>query len=147
MGLRADAGGIEAVERDRSRQFDDAAHGRKLDYLIVGLLTVAISITVLDRIMPRPVREGQRAPPATATIDANPTIRAETHLWLETYDRPLDDIFAVQDEIAASVVERLKRRLPGTTPKAQVSDTFPMACLSERRVCRPRAPVARFPGR
>jgi len=33
------------------------------------------------------------------------------HLWSETYDRRLDDIFAVQDEIAAAVVEALKLRL------------------------------------
>lgn len=30
------------------------------------------------------------------------------HLWSETYDRTLDDIFAVQDEIAAAIVEALK---------------------------------------
>ena len=28
-----------------------------------------------------------------------------THLWSQTYDRKLDDIFAIQDEIAADVVE------------------------------------------
>ena len=35
------------------------------------------------------------------------------HLWSETYDRELDDIFAVQDEIAASVVKALKVKLLG----------------------------------
>ncbi|HEY7160767.1 MAG TPA: protein kinase, partial [Acidobacteriota bacterium] len=30
------------------------------------------------------------------------------HLWSETYDRQMDDIFAVQDEIANSVAEELK---------------------------------------
>jgi len=33
------------------------------------------------------------------------------HLWSETYDRRLDDIFAVQDEIASAVVEALKLKL------------------------------------
>ena len=33
------------------------------------------------------------------------------HLWSETYDRRLDDIFAVQDEIASSVAEALKVKL------------------------------------
>ena len=40
-------------------------------------------------------------------------------LWSETYDRSLDDIFLVQDEIAASVVEQLKLKLlraPLVTP-------------------------------
>ncbi len=33
------------------------------------------------------------------------------HLWSETYDRTLDDIFAVQDEIAGAVVTALEMRL------------------------------------
>jgi TolB-like protein/Tfp pilus assembly protein PilF len=40
-------------------------------------------------------------------------------LWSETYDRNLDDIFQVQDEIAASVVDQLKIKLlkaPTVTP-------------------------------
>jgi len=35
------------------------------------------------------------------------------HLWSETYDRELDDVFAVQDEIASSVAEALKVKLLG----------------------------------
>lgn len=30
------------------------------------------------------------------------------HLWSETYDREMEDIFAIQDEIAAKIVENLK---------------------------------------
>jgi TolB-like protein len=33
------------------------------------------------------------------------------HLWSETYDRTLDDIFAVQDEIALAIVDALKVEL------------------------------------
>jgi adenylate cyclase len=33
------------------------------------------------------------------------------HLWSETYDRELKDIFAVQDEIAQAIVDRLKIQL------------------------------------
>ncbi|MGJ8663838.1 MAG: tetratricopeptide repeat protein [Marinicella sp.] len=33
------------------------------------------------------------------------------HVWSETYDRQLDNIFAVQDEIAAAIVEALKLKL------------------------------------
>ncbi|HET9692822.1 MAG TPA: hypothetical protein VFP48_00440 [Steroidobacteraceae bacterium] len=33
------------------------------------------------------------------------------HLWSETYDRELKDIFAVQDEIARAIVDRLKIQL------------------------------------
>jgi TolB-like protein len=35
----------------------------------------------------------------------------DTHLWSQTYDRKLDDIFAIQDEIARSIVERLELTL------------------------------------
>ncbi len=38
------------------------------------------------------------------------------HLWSETFDRELDDIFAVQDEIASSVVKALKVKLLGEEP-------------------------------
>jgi TolB-like protein len=44
------------------------------------------------------------------------------HLWSETYDRKLDDIFAVQDDISGEVVKALKVKLLGGTeslPKAQ----------------------------
>jgi adenylate cyclase len=39
------------------------------------------------------------------------------HLWSETYDRKLDDIFAVQDDIANSVVRELKLTLLGEAPQ------------------------------
>jgi serine/threonine-protein kinase len=35
------------------------------------------------------------------------------HLWSETYDRQLEDVFAVQDEISRAIVEALKLRLAG----------------------------------
>jgi TolB-like protein/Tfp pilus assembly protein PilF len=43
--------------------------------------------------------------------------RSDTHLWSETYDRELDDIFAIQDEISATVVAQLKITLLGEAPK------------------------------
>jgi adenylate cyclase len=46
----------------------------------------------------------------------------DTHLWSETYDRKLDDIFAVQDEIAADVVKQLKITLLGAAPKVRTTD-------------------------
>jgi adenylate cyclase len=46
--------------------------------------------------------------------------RSDTHLWSETYDRTLDDIFAIQDEIAVEVVSALKVTLLGeTAPRAR----------------------------
>jgi adenylate cyclase len=43
------------------------------------------------------------------------------HLWSETYDRTLDDIFAIQDEIAAAVVASLKITLLGEAPRSRVT--------------------------
>jgi TolB-like protein/Tfp pilus assembly protein PilF len=36
---------------------------------------------------------------------------SDKHLWSETYDRELTDIFAVQDEISAAIVDALKSKL------------------------------------
>jgi len=38
-------------------------------------------------------------------------VATDSHLWSETYDRELTDIFAVQDDIAQSVVVELRRAL------------------------------------
>src|SRR5436305_11399510 len=46
----------------------------------------------------------------------------DTHLWSQTYDRKLDDIFAIQDEIATDVVKQLKVTLLGAAPKARATD-------------------------
>jgi len=42
-------------------------------------------------------------------------------LWSETYDRSLDDIFAVQDDIAQSVVKELRATLLGEAPDSDAS--------------------------
>jgi TolB-like protein len=43
------------------------------------------------------------------------------HLWSQTYDRTLDDIFAVQDDIAQSVVTELRATLFGESERRQSS--------------------------
>jgi len=43
------------------------------------------------------------------------------HLWAETYDRTLDDIFAVQDDIAHSVVKELRHTLLGEAADSEAS--------------------------
>jgi TolB-like protein/Flp pilus assembly protein TadD len=40
--------------------------------------------------------------------------RSDTNLWSQTYDRTLDDIFQIQDEIGAAVVDGLKITLMGS---------------------------------
>ena len=54
-------------------------------------------------------KAGKRVRISTQLVEA---AKDET-LWSETYDRELDDIFAVQDDIAQSVVQELRERLLG----------------------------------
>jgi TolB-like protein/cytochrome c-type biogenesis protein CcmH/NrfG len=48
--------------------------------------------------------------------------RTDTQLWSKAFDRAMEDPFAIQDEIAARVVEELKIGLLGDLPKARVTD-------------------------
>ena len=52
-------------------------------------------------------------------------IKAEDgfHMWSETYDRELDDIFAVQDELAAAIVGQLRGSLLGADRPAATHRT------------------------
>jgi TolB-like protein/Flp pilus assembly protein TadD len=60
--------------------------------------------------------------------------RSDTHLWSETYDRTLDDIFAIQDEIAASVVQQLRVTLLGEEiPKVTTTDPEAYALFLQSR--------------
>ncbi len=62
-------------------------------------------------------------------------IRAEDgfHLWSETWDRTLDDIFAIQDEIAADVVAQLQVTLLGTVPTVEETDPAAYTLLLQAR--------------
>jgi TolB-like protein/Flp pilus assembly protein TadD len=69
--------------------------------------------------------------------------RSDTHLWSQTWDRQLDDIFAVQDEIAAAVVEQLEVRLLHETPKARKVNPAAYALhLQARQLTRQYTPEA-----
>jgi len=50
-------------------------------------------------------------------------VRNDVHLWSETYERKLDDIFAIQDEIASEVVKALQIQLLGEVPLATSTNT------------------------
>jgi TolB-like protein/Flp pilus assembly protein TadD len=55
------------------------------------------------------------------------------HLWSESYDRTLDNIFAIQDEIAAEVLARLKVTLLDDAPKAEETDPEAYALYLQAR--------------
>jgi serine/threonine-protein kinase len=52
-------------------------------------------------------REGNRVRVTAELIDA----RSGFHIWTETYDRELEDVFALQDEITRSIVDALRIKL------------------------------------
>jgi adenylate cyclase len=47
----------------------------------------------------------------------------DKHLWSETFDRDLVDIFAIQDEVSAQIIDQLKIELTGEAPHAYRTDT------------------------
>jgi adenylate cyclase len=55
------------------------------------------------------------------------------HLWSETYDRKMDDIFKIQDEIAGEVVKELKGKLLGAAPKVRTTDPKAYALFLQAR--------------
>jgi TolB-like protein len=173
------------------------ATGRKLDFIIIGVLALAVALLVFDRFRPKPQRqEGSKSEKAIAVlpfenlsrdpenayfadgvqdeiltylskigdlkvisrssvmhyksgvernlrkiagelgvahivegsvqragakvrvnaqlIDA----RSDAHLWANTYDRDLADVFAIQSEIAKAVAEQLQAKLSPSEKKA-----------------------------
>ncbi len=54
-------------------------------------------------------RQGERVRITAQLIDAQKGF----HLWSQTYDRELEDIFAIQDEIAGAIGDALKVRIVG----------------------------------
>ncbi|PYJ69306.1 MAG: hypothetical protein DME76_09435 [Verrucomicrobia bacterium] len=59
-------------------------------------------------------RDANRVRVTAQLIDA----RTDTHLWAERYDRPLDDVFAIQSEIAKAIAGQLRAKLSPRTKSA-----------------------------
>jgi len=57
----------------------------------------------------------------------------DTHLWSETYDRELGDIFAIQDDIAILVVGELESRLVDQLPTSRRTDPEAYALFLQAR--------------
>jgi serine/threonine protein kinase/Tfp pilus assembly protein PilF len=59
-------------------------------------------------------RVANRVRVSAQLIDA----KTDTHLWVENYDRPLDDVFAIQSDIAKAIAGQLQAKLSPTTKSA-----------------------------
>ena len=69
-------------------------------------------------------KAGDKVRVTVQLIDGN----TDTHVWAETYDRQLQDVFAIQGEIAGSVVDSLRVKLfPKELARIQTQETSSVA--------------------
>jgi serine/threonine protein kinase len=102
--------GLRVTARTSSFQFK----GKSEDLRVIGQkLNVASVLEGSVR------KEGKRVRIRVQLVNANDGF----HLWSETYERQLDDIFSVQEDIARSVAGALKVTLLGKNPSASSSQT------------------------
>jgi TolB-like protein/class 3 adenylate cyclase/cytochrome c-type biogenesis protein CcmH/NrfG len=73
----------------------------------VDIPTVAQKLNVATVLEGSVRKSGKRVRITAQLIE----VASDSHLWSETYDRELEDIFAVQDDIAQSVVKELRAAL------------------------------------
>lgn len=84
----------------------------------ISIVDVAEQLNVAHVLEGSVRKSGDRLRITAQLIDA----RSDTHLWSETYDREMGDIFTIQDNIAAVVVDRLKLEILGDEPVARAVD-------------------------
>ena len=107
-----------------SRSSAFAFKGEKID-----VPTVAKKLNVAHILEGSVRKSGNQVRITAQLIEA----KADKHLWSETYDRSLDNIFAIQDEIAAAVVAKLKISLLGDVPEAHEIDPKAYALFLQAR--------------
>ena len=106
LNMLAQVGGLKVTARTSSFQFK----GQTLDVPLIGAkLNVAA-------VLEGSVRKSGDVLRITAQLISTAD---GFNLWSKTYDRRLDDIFAIQDEIAASIVDEMRVQL-NLTPESVV---------------------------
>ena len=73
----------------------------------------------VDHILEGSVRKSGKKIRITAQLIE---VDTDAHLWSDTWDRDLDDVFVIQDEIAKKVVDELRVQLLGELPHAVTTD-------------------------
>jgi len=92
-GLRVPSRTSSFTFKDSTKKLAEIGEELKVDHILEGSVR----------------KSGDRIRVTAQLIEVN----TDTHLWSETYTRQLDDIFAVQDEIAQAIVTALKVTLTG----------------------------------
>ena len=87
-GLRVSSRTSSFAFKDREASVPEIAEHLNVDHILEGSVrkagtTVRITAQLID-------------------------VKSDTHLWSDTYDRELEDIFAIQEEIAGNIVQALK---------------------------------------
>jgi adenylate cyclase len=102
--------GLQVASRTSSFAFK----GKEIDVREVG-----------DRLNAATVLEGSVRKSGTRIRITAQLIDVESgfHMWSETYDRELADVFAIQDEIARAIVDALKLQLAGDAETPLVTAT------------------------
>ena len=95
----------------------------------VDIPTVAEQLGVAHVLEGSVRKAGNKVRVTAQLIDA----RTDTHLWSETYDRELDDIFAIQDEISREVVGALNITLFGAPQVKQARNLEAYTLLLQAR--------------
>ncbi len=85
----------------------------------IDIPTVAAKLKVAHVLEGSVRKAGNRVRITAQLIKAD----SDVHMWSETYDRELDDVFAIQDEIAQAVVSVLQIKLLGVAPTSAKTDT------------------------
>ncbi|HQR48816.1 MAG TPA: hypothetical protein PL152_05745 [Steroidobacteraceae bacterium] len=104
-GLRVIARTSSFAYKGKEVKIADVAHDLNVDHVLEGSVR----------------KSGNRVRITTQLIRSSDS----SHLWSQTYDRDLNDIFAVQDEISSEVVDALKVKLlkPATASSAEAGGT------------------------
>jgi TolB-like protein/lipoprotein NlpI len=124
LNLLAQVAGLRVIARTSSFSFKDQN---------VEIAEIARRLNVAN-VLEGSVRKSGDTVRITAQL-----VRASdsSHLWSQTYDRQMTDIFHVQDEIAAAVVAELQVKLLGAAPKTRSVDpeAYPLF-LQARQIAR-----------
>lgn len=104
-GLRVIARTSSFAYKGKEVKIEDVARELNVDHVLEGSVR----------------KSGNRVRITTQLIRSSDS----SHLWSQTYDRDLNDIFAVQDEISSEVVDALKLKLlkPAAATSAEVGGT------------------------
>jgi adenylate cyclase len=95
----------------------------------IDIPTVAAQLNVAHILEGSVRKDGNQVRITAQLIEA----RSDTHLWSETYNRSLENIFAIQDEITADVVNQLKVTLLGAPPTVKETDSESYALYLQAR--------------